>query len=124
MRSRFRSCWKLSQRKEFRDAIESLSPEQQAFCKAYRKLQLAGTLFAVCVVQIKPQLEALLNLPPDGLTKEVQMCQDLMSMFIEYQIPSDLLIYDGDKDAAGDEIITAVKGHMAAIKDMIKATER
>jgi hypothetical protein len=27
---------------EFRDAIESLSPEQQAFCKAYRKMQARG----------------------------------------------------------------------------------
>ncbi len=25
---------------EFRDAIESLSPEQQAFCRAYRKMQV------------------------------------------------------------------------------------
>jgi hypothetical protein len=77
--------------KEFRDAIESLSPEQQAFCKAYRKMQLAGSLFAVAVVQIKPQLERLLKLDSGALTKEVQLCQDLMSLFIEYQIPSDLL---------------------------------
>ena len=48
---------------EFRDAIESLSPEQQRFAKAYRCMQLAGTLFAVAVVQIKPQLERLLGLP-------------------------------------------------------------
>ena len=26
--------------KEFKDAIESLSPEQRAFCEAYRKMQL------------------------------------------------------------------------------------
>merc|ERR1719198_322883 len=35
--------------KEFRDRISSLSPEQQAFCKAYRGLQLSSTLFAVAV---------------------------------------------------------------------------
>eukprot|EP00754_Rhynchopus_humris_P033535 Rhum_TRINITY_DN15470_c7_g12::Rhum_TRINITY_DN15470_c7_g12_i2::g.158711::m.158711 len=40
--------------KEFRDAIESLSPEQQRFAKAYRGMQLEATLFGVCVVQIKP----------------------------------------------------------------------
>ena len=50
---------------EFRDAIESLSPEQQRFAKAYRGMQLASTLFAVAVVQIKPQLERLLGLPND-----------------------------------------------------------
>ena len=36
---------------EFRDAIESLSPEQQAFCKAYRSMQLEGNVFAVAVWQ-------------------------------------------------------------------------
>ena len=50
---------------EFRDAIESLSPEQQRFAKAYRGMQLASTLFAVAIVQIKPQLERLLGLPDD-----------------------------------------------------------
>ena len=43
--------------KEFRDAIESLSPEQQAFAKLYRGMQLSSTLFGVCVIQIKPQME-------------------------------------------------------------------
>ena len=46
-------------------------------------MQLSGTLFAVATVQIKPNLERLLNLPPRALTKEVQMCQDLMKLFIE-----------------------------------------
>ena len=50
---------------EFRDAIESLSPEQQRFAKAYRGMQLASTLFTVAIVQIKPQLERLLGLPND-----------------------------------------------------------
>ena len=30
--------------KEFKDAIESLSPEQQRFAKAFRSMQLASTL--------------------------------------------------------------------------------
>ncbi len=134
----------------------------------------SSTLFGVCVLQIKPQLEKLLNLPNDALTKEIaltqvqypfspllwgdiclyclslpndaltkeialtQVCnatyehwsdacvftdmftrkqlsrmnfifkhshcffvsyQDLLKLFIEYQIPSDLISYDGDKDA-------------------------
>ena len=45
--------------KEFKDAIKSLSPEQQRFARAYRKMQLASSVFGVCVIQIKPQLEAL-----------------------------------------------------------------
>eukprot|EP01034_Spumella_vulgaris_P024500 gene24500-30852_t len=48
--------------KEFRDAIESLSPEQQRFAKAFRSMQLESTLFGVCVIQIKPQLEKVLKL--------------------------------------------------------------
>ena len=72
--------------KEFEEAISSMSPEQQRFAKAYRKMQLSSTLFAIAVVQIKPQLEKLLNLPNDSLTKEIQLTQDLMELFIKYQI--------------------------------------
>jgi hypothetical protein len=82
--------------KEFRDAIQSLSPEQQRFAKAFRAMQLESTLFALCIIQIKPLLETVLNLLPDSLTKEIQLTQDLMELFIEYQIPADLLSYSGD----------------------------
>ena len=53
--------------KEFKDAIESLSPEQQRFAKAFRSMQLNSTLFGIVVIQIKPQLERVLNLPFDSL---------------------------------------------------------
>ncbi len=36
---------------------------------------VASTLFGVCVLQIKPQLEKLLNLPNDALTKEIALTQ-------------------------------------------------
>ena len=36
--------------KEFKDAIESLSPEQQQFAKAFRAMQLSSTLFGLCVL--------------------------------------------------------------------------
>merc|ERR1719240_2096352 len=96
--------------KEFRDAIESLSPEQQAFCKSFRSMQLASTLFGVLVIQIKPALERLLNLPDDSLTKEIRLTQDLMELFIEHQIPSDLISYG----AAGAD--AAAEGHTPAEK--------
>jgi hypothetical protein len=60
---------------EFNAAIESLSPEQQRFCHAYRSMQLSNTLFAVAVIQIKPQLEKLLKLPTDSLQKEIKLTQ-------------------------------------------------
>jgi hypothetical protein len=43
--------------KEFKDAIESLSPEQQRFAKLFRTMQLNSTLFGMVILQIKPQLE-------------------------------------------------------------------
>lgn len=81
--------------KAFRDAIESLSPEQQRFAQAFRSMQLASTVFGVAVLQIKPQLEKLLKLPADSLIKEIKLSEDLLELFLKYQIPSDLLSYDG-----------------------------
>jgi hypothetical protein len=118
--------------KEFKDAIASLSPEQQRFCKAFRSMQLGSTLFGVCVVQIKPQLEKVLNLPPDALIKEILLTQDLMKLFIEYQIPSDLLSYDALASKEGDwndlkaaneisisEKVSAVRKNVAGMMTMI-----
>eukprot|EP01128_Nolandella_sp_AFSM9_P011060 TRINITY_DN777_c0_g1_i2.p1 TRINITY_DN777_c0_g1~~TRINITY_DN777_c0_g1_i2.p1 ORF type:complete len:420 (+),score=121.76 TRINITY_DN777_c0_g1_i2:372-1631(+) len=84
---------------EFKDAIESLSPEQQRFAKGFRSMQLESTLFGICVIQIKPQLEKLLKLPAESLTKEIALSQHLLKLFMEYQIPSDLLSYDGPDKA-------------------------
>lgn len=110
--------------KEFRDAIESMSPEQQAFAKAFREMQLSNTLFAVTIIQIKPQLELLLNLPPDSLTKEIQLTQDLMDLFIRYQVPPDLLSYDDDVDAPAKVKLTAVKEHVASLLSTINASQQ
>jgi hypothetical protein len=110
--------------KEFADIIESLSPEQQEFCKSYRKLQLSATLFGVCIIQIKPQLEMVLNLPDGSLTKEIQLTQDLMEMFIEYQIPSDLVSYDGKDSADVRDKILDVKNNIAAIKAVIEGQKQ
>lgn len=47
--------------KEFKEAVESLSPEMIRFAKGIRNMQLSSTLFGVCVIQIKPQMEKLLK---------------------------------------------------------------
>jgi len=109
---------------EFRDAIASLSPEQQRFCKAYRSMQLEGTVFGLLVLQLKPQLERLLRLPPDSLVKETALTETLLELFIDYQIPSDLLSYDGDANAPAAEKLTAVKAHVAAIKTTIDEAKK
>ena len=57
-------------------------------------MQLESSLFGIVIIQIKPQIEKLLNLPYDSLTKEIQLYQDIMKLFIYYQIPADLLSYN------------------------------
>ena len=105
---------------EFKDSIASLSPEQRRFASAIREMQLESSVFAVCVVQLKPQLEVLLGLDNDALTKEIKLTQDLLSLFIDYQIPSDLLSFDaattGAADATAAEKVVAVKRHVADVQ--------
>ena len=109
--------------KQFRDAVESLSPEQQAFATAFRSMQLESTLFGVCIIQIKPQLEKLLNLPADSLTKEIKLTQDLLELFIKYQIPSDLISYAGSVDESQKEKVNVVREHVAAMQKMIHSSK-
>jgi len=105
--------------KAFRDATESISPEMKEFASAYRSMQLESTLFGLCIVQIKPQMERLLNLPEDSLTKEIELTEDLQDLFIRYQIPSDLLSYDGPKDALVSVQIDRVKHLVNEMKVII-----
>lgn len=73
--------------------LASLSPEQQRFAKAFRAMKLSSTLFGVVVIQIKPQLEKLLNLPYGSLIKEMALTQRLLDLFIQYQVPYLRFIY-------------------------------
>jgi hypothetical protein len=110
--------------KEFKDAIASLSPEQQRFVTAFRGMQLESSVFGVCVIQLKPQLETLLGLPPDALTKEIRLTQDLMSLFVDYQIPSDLLSFDGSPDVSAKDKVDCVKVHTKAVLDVIAEAKK
>jgi hypothetical protein len=109
---------------QFRDAIASLSAEQQAFCRAFRAMQLSSTMFAVCVVQIKPLLERVLNLDPGSLTKEVKLSLDLMKLFIEYQIPSDLMKFDGRNEESREQKLTQVRLSTNAVKEIIEECKK
>jgi hypothetical protein len=105
---------------EFKDAIRSLSTEQQQFAEAYRKMQLGSSVLGISVIQIKPQLEVLLGLPSGALTKEMKLTQDLMELFVEYQVPSDLLSYDGmDACASPKEKVDNVRAHVEAVSEVI-----
>jgi hypothetical protein len=96
-----------------------LSEEQKAFAKAFRGMQLESSVFGICIIQIKPALERLLNLPDGSLTKEIQLAQDLMSLFVEYQIPSDLLSYDGPDSNNVSQKVEAVKSYVKAVMEVI-----
>jgi len=111
--------------REFKDAIASLSPEQQRFARAYRAMQLEGCVLGVLVLQLKPQLERLLKLGDGALTKEIKLTQQLLTLFIEHQIPSDLLSYGGGDAAAPEALkLDAVRGHVGAIMGMIEEAKQ
>src|SRR5262249_14229375 len=92
--------------------------------KAFRGMQLESTLFGLCVIQIKPQLEKLLKLSPDSLTKEIKLTQELLELFIEYQIPSDLLSYDGPAEAPAYEKLSRVTDYTARMRKMIDGSKQ
>jgi hypothetical protein len=101
----------------------SLSPEQRAFAESFRAMQLESSVFGVCVIQLKPQLERLLELPEGALTKEIQLTQDLMSLFVDYQIPSDLLSFDGAADADVPSKLNKVKEYVKTVLDVIESSK-
>lgn len=112
--------------KAFQDAIESLSPEQQRFAKAYRSMQLESSLCGIVVIQLKPQLEKLLYLPNDSLTKQIQLTENLLELFIKYQIPSDQLSYDEltHPGADANEKIRIVESHVRSMYAMIESSKK
>lgn len=66
----------------------------------------------------------MLRLPANSLTKEIALTQDLLKLFVEYQIPSDLLSYSGPPGASVAEKLEAVKEHVRAIISMIDDEEK
>lgn len=82
-------------------------------------MKLQSTLFAIVTVQIKPQLETVLNLPSDSLTKEIALTQDIMRLFTEFQISPDLLSYDGPEDGDRGQRLTSVRKNVKAVTDII-----
>ncbi|KAL7501535.1 hypothetical protein ACHAWT_009804 [Skeletonema menzelii] len=111
--------------KEFKDAIKSLSPEQQMFARAFRSMQLKSSVFGCVVIQIKPQLEALLGLPQNALDKEMKLTQDLMELFTEYQVPSDLLSYNGRSEGVAlEDKLDNVRKNVKAVTDVIDGEKK
>lgn len=108
----------LSSPKVYYDILASLSPQQQAFAEAYRNMLLKQSVFALAVVEVKPQLEYLLNLSVGSLTKEVQLTQDLIKLFVDYQMPPDMLTYIGESTDTSTQI-EYVKAQVTKMNDML-----
>ncbi len=111
--------------KEFKDSIQSLSPEQVRFAEAFRSMQLGSSVIGICVIQIKAQLEILLALPRDALLKETKLTQDLMTLFTEHQVPSDLLSCDRlGAQATAKEKVDNVSSHTKSVFDVISEIKK
>jgi hypothetical protein len=82
-------------------------------------MQLESSVLGICVVQLKPQLEAVLALPPDSLTKEIRLTLDILSLFIDYQIPPDLISSDLEEDATTKDKVDRVRTSVNVIQDLI-----
>ena len=67
------------------------------------------SVFAVLTIEIKPQMEKVLNLQAGALTKEIALTQGLSDLFIEYQISPDLLSFEGDDKAGMSQRLKEVR---------------
>lgn len=109
----------------FQNALSSLSPEQQAFAKRFREMQLSSTVFGFVVVQVKPLLERALKLPPESLTKEVLLFSILTQLITDYQVTTDQLGWSGQNTTATNDdkiaAITAQAGSIALLLQQIEA---
>ena len=102
------------------ETSQSLSAEQIRFAAAYRAMQLDSAKIGICVIQIKPQMEKLLHLNPDDLTKEIRLTQDLLELFVRYNIPSDLLSFHKELNENEESALAAVKHHVSAMQEAIE----
>eukprot|EP01127_Copromyxa_protea_P007940 TRINITY_DN1806_c0_g1_i6.p1 TRINITY_DN1806_c0_g1~~TRINITY_DN1806_c0_g1_i6.p1 ORF type:complete len:801 (-),score=129.85 TRINITY_DN1806_c0_g1_i6:943-3345(-) len=109
--------------KQFKRAVSSLSPEQQRFANDIRSMQLSSTLFGICVVHVNPQLEIILNLPPNCLAKELQLVQDILELMIEYKISADMLSFYGIDSVTTSEKLGEVKENVWRMKQYISETK-
>lgn len=100
--------------KEFKKAVDSLSLEQRRFAEMFRSMQLSSTLFTVCVVHVKPQMEKLLKVPEATMTRDFVLCRNVLEMFTKYNINPDLL------SATRHGTVEELRGNMNAIERIIQ----
>ena len=100
-----------------------MSPEQQRFAKGFRSMQLASSLFTLAVIQIKPQLEKVLGLPPSSLANELELTRDLLSLLTEFNIPTDQLCVNkiaGAPELSREKKIAEVRESTACMNALVQ----
>lgn len=111
----------LQSAKDCKDASKSLSPEQSRFLRSFRTMQqLKSSVFGFCVIRVKPQLEALLNLPTNSITNEIQLIQDLLQLLVECQIPPNFVSFNGPESTPTEGKLNVVESHVKARLDGIQ----
>lgn len=108
-------------KKAFEKAVKSLSPTQQEFANMFRAMQMSHTLFGVCVIQVKPNVEQVLKLSPYSLDKEIRLTQDVMNVFLKGNIPPDLIAAKEKDPNAIESVRTSVGAMTKLLGDMQKA---
>jgi hypothetical protein len=66
---------------------------------------------------------------PDSLTKEISLTQDIMKLFIDYQIPADLLSYDETSSAeamtaSAEMRVSSVRANVKKIIDILNEVKQ
>jgi hypothetical protein len=75
--------------------------------------------------QIKPLLEAVLNLPPDSLQHEIALSQQLLELLLDYNIPPDLLSCRPQPPASRAKVmLSEVRRNVSAMQAMITAAKQ
>ena len=106
--------------KEFDDATISLSDKQREFAQMFRAMQLETSTLSFCVIQIKPQLERLLDLSAGSLTKELSLTQEIIELTSTYQIPGDVLRFHGDSSTPSSARLEQVRNRAQELRNMIE----
>ena len=85
-------------------------------------MQLEDELFGVRVIQIGPLFGRVLNLLAGRLKKEIGLTQDMMELFITYEIPSGLFSYDGEilDSVVGTTVETSMVCYCAEATDGVE----
>ena len=104
--------------KEYKEFNTSLSSVQWKMSEAYRMKRLQSSVFAICVIQVKPHLEQVLKLPTDSLSKEIALTQAVIDLFINHQITADHICAEVDSA----NYLEAVKFNVAKVSALLSGT--